>query len=64
MTKRKRLKTGRVVMVSNDDNTKLKDIFKLCDEIGVALTNSEICDQIFSLGISNKLKSLKDEASL
>lgn len=63
MAKRKKAKTGRVIMVSKEDNLLLKRIFIECDQIGITLTNSEICDQIFSIGISEKFKSISNDSN-
>lgn len=58
MAKKNRVKTGRVISVSKEDNILLKKIFIACEEIGVDLSNSEICDQIFSTGIHVKYNDL------
>lgn len=61
MAKRKKEKTGRVIMVSKEDNLLLKQYFIDAGNLGVTLTNSEICDQIFSIGLHNIIKNISDE---
>jgi hypothetical protein len=56
MTRKRKTKTGRVITVSKEDNLLLKKIFIIFEEVGTNMTNSEICDQLFSNGIHNYLK--------
>jgi hypothetical protein len=60
MAKRKKEKTGRVILVSKEDNRLLKQYFIEAENLGVTLTNSEICDQMFSLGLHTTIKNLRD----
>jgi hypothetical protein len=58
MAKKKKDKTGRVVLVAKEDNILLKQYFAYNESIGVTLTNSEICDQIFREGLYLVTKSM------
>jgi hypothetical protein len=58
MAKKKKDKTGRVVLVTKDDNILLKQYFAYNESIGVTLTNSEICDQIFKKGLYESVKDM------
>jgi len=61
MAKKTKTKTGRVILVSKEDNVLLKQYFLDAENIGVTLTNSELCDRIFSIGLHNVVKSMADE---
>jgi hypothetical protein len=63
MRKNKKEKTGRVILISKEDNLLLKSYFIDCEKIGVTLTNSEICDKIFSVGLHNEIKSMNERLS-
>ena len=64
MTKKKKDKTGRVVLVTKEDNLLLKQYLVYAESIGVTLTNSEICDQIFQTGLYTVAKNMNHENSL
>jgi len=51
MAKKTKDKTGRVVMVTKEDNLLLKQYFLDAEEVGCTLSNAEICNQIFSRGL-------------
>lgn len=57
MVRQKKAKTGRVVLVSKEDNLLLKKIFIKFEEVGTNMTNSEICNELFSLGINTYYKN-------
>ncbi len=59
MAKNKKNKAGRVIQVSREDNILLKKYFLYNESIGVTLTNSEICDQIFKEGLYLVAKNIK-----
>lgn len=60
MVKKIKEKTGRVINISFENNLLLKKYFIYNEAMGVTLTNSEICDQIFELGLQIATKKMKD----
>lgn len=55
MTKKK---TGRVIIVSQEDNLLLKRFFCDCEEEGCTKLKGEICNDIFSLGLHEAIKNI------
>ena len=60
MTKRKKENTGRVIIVSKEDNLILKKLFLDYDEVGTSLSNQEICNHLFRVGLYAKVKELDE----
>ena len=51
MAKKNKDKTGRVVLVSKEDNLLLKQYFLNAENLGCTKTNSELCNDIFAVGL-------------
>jgi hypothetical protein len=62
MPKKSKEKTGRVVMISKENNLLLKQYFIYNERMGVTLSNSDICDQIFEIGLITATKTMLEKA--
>ena len=58
MAKKKKDRTGRVILISKEDNILLKQYFLYGESKGVTLSNSEICDNIFRTGLYEITKEM------
>ena len=62
MAKRVKEITGRVIRVTRDDNRIFKQMLLDLYDVNVFRTSDQLADELFSLGLHTKNKSLKDES--
>jgi hypothetical protein len=58
MSKEKKQTKGRVIELSKADNILLKKYLLYCEETGVTLSNTEICSNLFSIGLHQESENL------
>ena len=59
MAKRIKEKTGRVIQITKEDNRIFKQMILDLYDMGIFRTSNELADELFSLGLHTKAKSLK-----
>lgn len=64
MAKKNKDKTGRIVLVSREDNILLKKYFLDAESMGVTITNAEICERIFSKGLHATIRDFNDSKGI